>query len=134
MLEKPTTPVEDVKLELGVEDAGVHIALKRLVKEDKVKNEGQESSLCKAVVEETTDETVSLKWKILLFRDNNVKSLLQLLKWIPINRACFLLVNLLENAPEKEQQTLIGQLKTHVKEIKKQKALGGAKILLQKIQ
>lgn len=60
--------------------------------------------------------------------------LLQLLQWIPINRACFLLVNLLENAPEKQQQALSEQLKTHLKEIKAQKTLGGAKILLQKIQ
>lgn len=64
MLETPTAPVEEVKLELGVEDAGMHIALKRLIKEDKVKSAGKESGLCVAVVAETTDETVRGKYTI----------------------------------------------------------------------
>lgn len=49
----------EVKLELGVEDAGMHIALKRLIKEDKQRASKQSSSLCAAIVSALSDETVS---------------------------------------------------------------------------
>lgn len=52
-------PKEEEKLELGVEDAGMHIALKRLIKEDKQRAPNQSSSLCTAIVAELSDETVS---------------------------------------------------------------------------
>lgn len=62
---------EDEKLELGVEDAGLHIALKRLIKEDKVRQPNQQSSLCSALVKELARETVNWFFATLeLYFDN----------------------------------------------------------------
>lgn len=52
--------------------------------------------------------------------------------WIKINRACFLLVEVFENANDEVKEKLRALIKEHKTIISKQKH-AGAKILLQKI-
>uniref|UniRef100_A0A1B0D4D4 Uncharacterized protein n=1 Tax=Phlebotomus papatasi TaxID=29031 RepID=A0A1B0D4D4_PHLPP len=87
---------------IGVEDAGLHIVLKKLIK-----NPNFSSILVENLAEVT------------------------LVKWLPINRACFLLADLLKSATDSDKLREI--LRERRDLIKSQKS-SGASVLLEKIQ
>lgn len=131
------SPYEDEKktdavpLVSGIEEAGLHVALKKMFKNDKEKLSEGESTLGGAVVEALTEETVSL---INLQIDVSlIKFSFQLKKWLPLNRACFLLVNIFENGSSETQSALKKSIKPHVKILKKQ-THAGSKILQTKLE
>lgn len=96
---------------LGIEHPGLHVVLKKLIKSDQAKTDEDETNrFGAALVEKLSPEVV--------------------LKWIPLNRACFILLTLIENNNE-TIQTDIKQL-LDKKELKKQ-THSGAKILLKKL-
>ncbi|XP_059615591.1 protein penguin [Phlebotomus argentipes] len=101
-LEKPPVQEAEEAPKVGVEDAGLHIVLKKLLKNP---------SFAATVLENLTEDTLE--------------------KWLPINRGCFLLVDLLKSAPEAEKLT--GMLQKCRDVIATHKS-PGAKMLLEKIQ
>lgn len=95
----------------GIEHPGLHVVLKKLIKSDQAKEDEDKSNrFGVSLVEKLTKETVE--------------------KWIPLNRACFILLTLIENNDE-TLQTKIKQL-LNKSALKKQQH-SGAKILLKKL-
>ncbi|KAI5651701.1 hypothetical protein NE865_00038 [Phthorimaea operculella] len=95
---------------LAVEDAGIHMCLKKLAALDKDKSEG---TLGEAVAEHLDGDT--------------------LVKWLPTNRGCFFLLKLIELNSDSVANKIIKKLKPHTG-ILKQQSSEGAKLLLQKVQ
>lgn len=96
---------------IGIEHPGLHVVLKKLIKLDQVKDDEDKSNrFGAALVVKLSKETVQ--------------------KWIPLNRACFILLTLIENNDE-SIQSQIKQL-LDKKSLKKQQH-SGAKILLKKL-
>lgn len=102
----PSWKIEDVS---GVEHAGMHLVLKKLLMNDKKNAESFGESLLRILDEEI------------------IKS------WILLNRGCFLLVFILENNSSEVQQELNNKIKPMMKLLKKQSS-PGAKILLEKLK
>ncbi|XP_028171227.1 protein penguin [Ostrinia furnacalis] len=100
----------DGKPVLAVEDAGIHMCLKKLACLDKDKTE---HTLSEAVRENLQEETLKA--------------------WLPTNRGCFFLLKLIENNNESVSSKILKKLKPHTS-ILKQQTSEGAKILLQNIQ
>ncbi|XP_052891959.1 protein penguin [Anopheles moucheti] len=99
----------------GIEHAGLHISLKKMIKQDQEKRQlGDEdvSQFGLAIVEELTVE--------------------QTAAWITQNRASFLLLLAFENSTEEVQQMLRKKLVPLKKELKAQKHTG-AKLLAEKL-
>uniref|UniRef100_A0A2M4BGH9 Putative puf family rna-binding protein n=1 Tax=Anopheles marajoara TaxID=58244 RepID=A0A2M4BGH9_9DIPT len=102
----------------GIEHAGVHIALKKMIKLDQEKrqqasSEGEEiSQFGQAVIEGLTVE--------------------QLKSWIGQNRPCFLLLLIFENATPEVQRMVKAKIASVKKELKTQKHTGG-KLLVEKL-
>lgn len=109
--EKPTKPKPDPVS--GIEHAGLHIALKKLGKNDSEKIKANEPTFGEALVEKITDET--------------------LVKWLPLNRACFFLITIYEHGNESTQKQLKDLIKKHKKLLAQQKH-AGSKILKQKLE
>ncbi|KAF9790072.1 hypothetical protein SFRURICE_002437 [Spodoptera frugiperda] len=99
----------DGKELLAVEDAGIHMCLKKLAALDKDKDC---DTLGEAISENLEDETVKL--------------------WLPTNRGCFFLLKLIESNAN-AASALKKKLKPHVN-ILKQQTSEGAKHLLQTVQ
>lgn len=100
----------------GVEQAGMHIALKKIIKLDQEKRqeEGEDcSQFGSAIIDQLSDEVIK--------------------SWITQNRPSFLLVLIFENAVESVQKQLKQKLKTLKAEVKKQ-SHAGAKLLLEKLK
>lgn len=96
---------------LGIEHSGLHVVLKKLIKSDQGKDdEDKTNRFGVALVEKLTKETVTT--------------------WIPLNRACFILLTLIGN----NDTTIQGQIKQLLNKaaLKKQQH-SGAKILLKKL-
>lgn len=96
----------------GIEHAGLHVALKKLGKNDSEKIKSNEPSFGEALVQHLTDETI--------------------VNWLPLNRACFFLITIYENGNEYTQNQLMLLLKKHKKLLSQQKH-AGSKILKQKL-
>lgn len=102
----------------GIEHAGVHIALKKIIKLDQEKrqqasSEGSEvSQFGQAVIEGLTVE--------------------QLKSWISQNRPCFLLLLIFENTTPEVQRMVKAKIASVKKELKSQKHTGG-KLLVEKL-
>jgi len=58
---------------------------------------------------------------------------LQLEKWLPLNRGCFFLINLYENAIDTKQNQLKNLVKKNLQDLLKKQKHQGGKILLNKI-
>ncbi|KPJ02633.1 Protein penguin [Papilio xuthus] len=100
----------DGKEVLAIEDAGIHMCLKKLAALDKEKTEG---TLGDSMCEHLNDEAFNV--------------------WILTNRGCFFLLKLIENNEENIANKLIKKIKMHSSLIKQQTS-EGAKLLLQKVQ
>ncbi|KAL0892791.1 hypothetical protein ABMA27_014492 [Loxostege sticticalis] len=100
----------DGKEVLAIEDAGIHMCLKKLACLDKDKTE---NTLGEAVYENLQDDTIKA--------------------WVPTNRGCFFLLKLIENNKENVSNKLLKKLKSHTSLLKQQSS-EGAKILLQNVQ
>ncbi|CAG9827685.1 unnamed protein product [Diabrotica balteata] len=97
---------------LGVENAGIHMALKKLAQQDKVRLENQETTFGSILIEKLSEDTMT--------------------SWLKLNRGCFLLVTVFENGSEETQNKMKQKLKNSLKLLKKQTS-PGAKILLKKL-
>uniref|UniRef100_A0A6P7GEK1 Protein penguin-like n=1 Tax=Diabrotica virgifera virgifera TaxID=50390 RepID=A0A6P7GEK1_DIAVI len=97
---------------LGVENAGIHMALKKLAQQDKVRLENQDITFGSVLIEKLTEDTLT--------------------SWLPLNRGCFLLVTVFENGSEETQNKMKEKLQKSLKLLKKQTS-PGAKILLKKL-
>ncbi|CAH0719574.1 unnamed protein product, partial [Brenthis ino] len=102
-----TVKVNDKEL-LAVEDAGIHMCLKKLA----VLDQTATNSLGEAICEHLEDETLKV--------------------WLPTNRGCFFVLKLIENN-EKIANKLIKKVKSH-SNILKQQSSQGAKLLLESIK
>ncbi|CAH1108682.1 unnamed protein product [Psylliodes chrysocephalus] len=103
---------ENDKAILGVESAGIHMALKKLAQYDKIRLENNDVTFGSVLVTKLNDEILNI--------------------WLTLNRGCFLLVAIFENGSEDTQNEIRIKLKKHVKLLKKQSS-SGAKILLKKL-
>ncbi|XP_055680778.1 protein penguin [Lutzomyia longipalpis] len=100
-LEKPQSKDVPAAPQVGVEDAGLHIVLKKFIKIP---------TFAGILLDSLTEETVE--------------------KWLPINRGCFLLADILKGAPETEK--LLQMLRERREGIEKENS-PGARVLLEKI-
>uniref|UniRef100_A0A336MGJ9 CSON001138 protein n=1 Tax=Culicoides sonorensis TaxID=179676 RepID=A0A336MGJ9_CULSO len=101
---------KEEKLIFGIEHPGLHVVLKKLIKLDIEKSKSDEPQFGTSLMEKLSNETVE--------------------KWIPLNRACFVLVALYENNDDSIQE----QLKKIIdKKLLKKQQHSGAKILLKKL-
>ncbi|CAH0398030.1 unnamed protein product [Chilo suppressalis] len=98
------------KTVLAVEDAGIHMCLKKLASLDKDK---AEKTLGDAISEHLDDETVKI--------------------WLKTNRGCFFILKLIENNKIVVINKIVQKVKPHVN-ILTQQTSEGAKLLLQNIQ
>ncbi|XP_075158929.1 pumilio and CPL domain-containing protein penguin [Haematobia irritans] len=100
---------------IGIEEAGLHIILKKIIKNDKerLSKDSKGETFGSILVQELSDETLK--------------------SWININRACFILLNIVENNSEDVQKQLKDLLKSHMATLKKQK-FNGAQLLLKKLK
>ncbi|XP_060521561.1 protein penguin [Cylas formicarius] len=97
---------------LGIEDAGIHMTLKKLAQHDKVALEMNNPTFGRFLVDALNDDVLQ--------------------KWININRCCFILIAIFENN-EEIQKDLKNKLKPHIKSLKVQGSTG-SKILYKKIK
>ncbi|KAG6454749.1 protein penguin [Manduca sexta] len=95
---------------LAVEDAGIHMCLKKLAALDKGKDD---CSLGEAVADHLDDDTIKV--------------------WLLTNRGCFFLLKLIESNNENVATKLSKKIKAHSNLLKKQTSQG-AKILLQNVE
>ncbi|CAK1546993.1 unnamed protein product [Leptosia nina] len=94
----------------AIEDAGIHMCLKKLAVLDKTETE------CKfgdAIHESLEDETLQV--------------------WLPTNRGCFFLLKLIENNDDTIAKKLKKKISSH-KSILKQQVFEGAKLLIQSVE
>lgn len=103
---------ESEKDVLGIENAGIHMALKKLAQFDKIKLENEDVTFGSVLVEKLNEATLGV--------------------WLKLNRGCFILVAIFENGSEATQNTMKQKLKKHLKLLKKQET-AGAKILIKKV-
>ncbi|XP_074097486.1 pumilio and CPL domain-containing protein penguin [Cotesia typhae] len=97
----------------AVEHPALHLVLKKLIVADKERVEKEETSFGDLLVQKMTSEVIK--------------------RWVEFNRACFLIVLLLENERESVVIELKNKLKDLIKEIKRKKHKG-ADVLLKKIK
>ncbi|XP_063380480.1 protein penguin [Cydia fagiglandana] len=95
---------------LAIEDAGMHMCLKKLAALDQGKDGG---TLGEAVCARLNEDTIKV--------------------WLPTNRGCFFLLKLIESNRPEVASKIKKKLKPHVELLKKQKT-EGAKLLLQNVQ
>ncbi|XP_023943224.2 protein penguin [Bicyclus anynana] len=94
---------------LAVEDAGIHMSLKKLAALDKTATDSFGEAVCDHISEET------------------------LQAWLSTNRGCFFVLQLIENNNEKISGKLKKLIKPHINTLK-QKTVEGAKLLVQSVQ
>ncbi|CAH2241307.1 protein penguin [Pararge aegeria] len=94
---------------LAIEDAGIHMSLKKLAALDKTASD----TLGEAVCENISDETLQA--------------------WLSTNRGCFFILTLIENNKENVSGKLKNKIKPYIN-ILKQKSVEGAKLLIQSVQ
>ncbi|XP_061398365.1 protein penguin-like, partial [Musca vetustissima] len=109
----PFQPTATVNV-LGIEEAGLHIVLKKIIKNDK---------------ERLTANAEATTFGSLLIQELNEDTLKA---WLNINRACFILLNIFENNSTDVQKQMKTLLKPHMAALKKQK-FNGAQLLWKKL-
>ncbi|CAD6237409.1 GSCOCG00002298001-RA-CDS [Cotesia congregata] len=97
----------------AVEHPALHLVLKKLIVADKERVEREETSFGDLLVQKMSSDVIK--------------------RWVEYNRACFLIILLLENERESVVRELKNKLKDLVKEIKSKKRKG-ADVLLKKIK
>lgn len=99
---------------MGIEEAGLHIVLKKIIKNDKERlaQDSNSPTFGNFLVQELTEDTLK--------------------SWISINRACFVLLNIVENNSEEVQKQVKKLLKPLMAQLKKQK-FNGAQLLQKKL-
>lgn len=106
-----TVKVEEKEMS-GIENAGMHMVLKKLAQHDKIYAEKGDATFGGVLVNYLNDDVLE--------------------NWLKSNRGCFLLVSVYENGTEEVQSSLKSCLKKS-KEFLKGQSTQGAKILLQKL-
>jgi len=96
-----------------IEHSGLHMVLKKLIQNDKELLKKQESTFGEILISYLTGEVLQ--------------------KWIEFNRACFLLIFLIENESKDVVHTLLSKLKPYKKDLVS-KTTSGASILLKKLK
>jgi len=96
-----------------IEHSGLHMVLKKLIQNDKELLKKQESTFGEILISYLTAEVLQ--------------------KWIEFNRACFLLIFLIENESKDVVHTLLSKLKPYKKHLGS-KTTSGASILLKKLK
>lgn len=96
-----------------IEYAGLHLMLKKLIQNDKTRIESGKSTFGEVLVEKLNPEIIK--------------------QWIEYNRACFILITLIENSGESTADILLNKLKAHKQSLKSKKT-PGASILLKKLK
>ncbi|XP_023295770.2 protein penguin [Lucilia cuprina] len=99
---------------LGIEEAGLHIVLKKIIKNDKER-----------LAQDSSSETFG-NFLVQELNEDTLKS------WLSINRACFVLLNIVENNSEDLLKQVKKLLKPHTAVLKKQK-FNGAQLLQKKL-
>ncbi|XP_037818715.1 protein penguin [Lucilia sericata] len=99
---------------LGIEEAGLHIVLKKIIKSDKER-----------LAQDSSSETFG-NFLIQELNEDTLKS------WLSINRACFVLLNIVENNSDDLLKQVKKLLKPHTAVLKKQK-FNGAQLLQKKL-
>ncbi|XP_011307487.1 pumilio domain-containing protein KIAA0020 [Fopius arisanus] len=113
-LTSPKIQLKDGEMEYSpVEHPGLHMMLKKLIQADKHLVEHQKSTFGEHLVKKFDDETIT--------------------QWIEYNRACFIIIFLLENEAENVVSDLKSRL-TRLLGIIKNKKTPGASILVKKIK
>lgn len=97
----------------GIEHAGLHIVLKKILKTDAQRKEEDQPTLGAALGNQLTAETVK--------------------RWIPLNRASFLLLVAYENGTEETQSQIKKILLKNVAQLKKESHVA-AKLLVKKLE
>lgn len=116
---------------LGIEHPGLHIALKKIIKNDKERSANSEPTFGSQVVKGLSEEAVYHFQQNLIL--NFYQHHFQLSVWVELNRACFILLNIYENCQDKTVQSDLKELlSTHLSTLKKQKHTG-AKLLIDKL-
>ncbi|KAG5891729.1 hypothetical protein JTB14_000332 [Gonioctena quinquepunctata] len=101
VISNPDWKIKDNDKEiLGIEHAGMHMLLKKLAKLDKNDSENKHHVFCSYLANKLDDEMLKI--------------------WLKLNRGCFLVVAIFENASEEIQSILRDKLKAHKKLLKKQ--------------
>ncbi|KAM3964567.1 pumilio and CPL domain-containing protein penguin [Aphomia sociella] len=95
---------------LAIEDAGIHMCLKKLASLDKNK---EDTTLGEVIIDYLDNATVTA--------------------WLPTNRGCFLLLKLIESNREAVASKIVNKIKPH-SNLLKAKDSEGAKLLLQKLK
>lgn len=103
---------EDIEYNI-IEHSGLHMMLKKLIKNDKDLDEKGEITFGSILVDHIT------------------KNILE--QWIRFNKGCFLLILLIENEPKMVVSNLLSILQELLENIKKEETIG-ASILLKKVQ
>lgn len=110
----------------GIEHSGLHMAIKKIAKLP---------NFAKSFAAHLNDETVSFlvfkKLKDFNF-PSRYKNVLQIEAWMEINRACFVIVEVLEHADDETKAELKTLLTQHKSIIQKQKH-SGAKVMLKNL-
>lgn len=121
-LEAKTDDSKDEKivpeLVLGVEHAGIHIALKKFFKIAQFA-----ASLAAKLTDEAVSPHFNLYFYSILFRKNNLilfEKMFQIEKWLPLNRAAFLLINAFKNGDDDVQEKIKTLVTKHKKLLKSQ--------------
>ncbi|KAM8721631.1 hypothetical protein ACLKA7_007503 [Drosophila subpalustris] len=97
--------------QIGIEDAGMHIVLKKIIKND------------------LTREGTPFGAKLL---ENLSEEVLK--SWLGINRACYVLVTLVENSPELKKSLLVHFKSKDILNVLQSQKSSGAKMLAQKLE
>lgn len=85
--EKNSEEAEEIKLIFGVESAGIHMALKKIIKDDTERMKSNETVLfTSSLAEKLTDQVIE--------------------KWLPLNRPSFIIVIILENCTDDVKETI----------------------------
>lgn len=106
-----TQKQEAQSLVLGIEHPGLHVVIKKMIKNDKDKIDTEDLSLTKTIIDHLNESTLKI--------------------WITLNRACFILVTILEHASDESKNQLKSKL--NIKLIEKQNHVGST-VLLKKIK
>lgn len=126
---------EPEELILGIEHAGLHVVLKKLLKNGKENEVKFSAALADHLTEETVRLIHTISISFLYYRGANrlIKfGILQIENWFPLNRASFLILNAYENASETTQSTLKALVSKKIAILKKQKH-AASKLLLKNL-
>lgn len=126
---KEEAPKVELPTVVGIEDAGMHHVLKKIIKNDQ-KREGAPFAF--KLLEHLSAEVVSgrrnTEWPL-----TNSIILLQLKSWLGINRACYVLVKLVENSPAVLARCRTALEEQQLKSVLLEQKTPGAKMLASKL-